>query len=228
MNVFYCGTRNLYPGLQWAIASLLEHNKNVHLYIFAEDDELPFNIPCEHTIINVSGQTYFGNDCKNINTYFTYMALMKVCIPELINVDKIICLDPDTIVCDSLEEIWNVDLTGKFVAWCEEKYGTYKPFGAKYYNFGVAVLNLEEMRNSNFTLLAVDMLNNQFYRYIDQDVMNLLAGQDKTIELDTRYNESFCCGYTDEPAIIHYAGVKDWMENRTMFRHGFLDLYRGV
>lgn len=228
MNVFYCGTRNLYPGLQWAIASLLEHNKNVHLYIFAEDDELPFDIPCEHTVINVSGQTYFDSNGKNYRSMFTFMPLLRVCLPEMLSVDKIICLDPDTVICESLEPLWALDMTGKYIAWCEEKKGSYKPFGAKYYNFGVSVLNLKEMRENNFTLVAVDMLNTQHFPYIDQDVMNLLTIPDKSIELDTRYNESFCCGYTVRPAIVHYAGVKDWMNNRTMYRHEYLDKYRGV
>ena len=59
MNVIYSGTRNLYPAMRGAILSLLEHNPDAKVYVLAEDDDLPFEIPSEHEIINVSGQGYF-------------------------------------------------------------------------------------------------------------------------------------------------------------------------
>lgn len=227
MNVFYGATRNLYPYLKWSICSLLEHNENVKIFVFAEDDRIPLEIPCEHKVINVSGQKYFGQDCPNINSQFTYMAMMRVCLPEILKVDKLISLDVDTVICDSLEPLWNVDLTGKWVGWCKEYLGQYKPFGSSYYNCGVSVLNLEQMRQDHYTEAAVDLLNRNRFPYTDQCVMNLLAVPDKTVDIDVRYNESFCCGSTDKPAIVHYAGVSNWYENRTMPRHEFLDKYRG-
>ena len=227
MNVFYSLTRNLYPYLQWSITSLLEHNKDVNLYIFAEDETLPFDIPCEHQIADVSGQKYFGLECPNINSPFTYMAMIRVCLPEMLSIDKVISLDVDTIICDSIEPLWETDLTGKWIGWCQEYFGKYKPFCAKYYNMGVTVMNLEQMRKDGFTPKAVKMLNTETFPYIDQCVTNKLAVPDMTVDIPVRYNESFCCGYTDEPAIVHYAGYRNWYENQTMFRKGFLNKYRG-
>ena len=227
MNVYYGATRNLYPYLQGAIRSLLDHNRNVKLYICAEDDELPFEIPCEHRIINVAEQTWFGPDCPNRASQFTYMAMMRVCLPELIKAEKIITLDVDTIVCDSLEPLWNTDVAGKWVAMCPEHRGRFKPFGPLYYNFGVALLNLKQMRKDNVQEMAVAVLNKIRLPYTDQCVMNLLAVPDRTVDIDVRFNESFCCGYTDNPAIVHYAGVPDWYENRTIFRWEYLAKYSG-
>ena len=153
------------------------------------------------------------------------MALMRVCLPELIRAKKVISLDVDTIVCDSLEPIWNTDLTGKWIAWCVEYKGYYKPYGPKYHNMGVAVMNLEQMRKENVTQLLVEELNTCKFIFPEQDAMNLEAGEEKSVDIDVRYNEAFCTGYTDNPAIIHYAGHPDWYENRSMYRWEYLARY---
>ena len=226
MNVVYSGTRNLYPAMRGAIASLLEHNPEAKVYVLAEDDELPFDIPGK--VINVSDQKYFPADNPNMRSQFTYMAMIRVCTPELIPDDKVIQLDVDTIVCDSLEPIWEIDLTDKWLGWCPEYYGVYKPRPFEYYNFGVAVMNLEQMRRDNATGIAVHLLNNERFPFIDQDVMNFLAVPSKTVDIPVRYNESFCCGYTENPAIVHYAGYADWYTSKGVPRWWLRDKYKEV
>ena len=227
IKVVYSLSRNLYPYLQGAIRSLLDHNRDVFVYVLAEDDELPFEIPCPHRILNVSGQTVFPPDGPNMRSQFTYMAMMRVCTPDLIPEVKVIQLDIDTIVCDSLQPIWDINLTGKWVAWCPEYLGNWRPVGDKYYNFGVAVLNLYQLRKDNAPEFMVHELNEFRYAFLDQDVMNRFAIPDKTVDMPVRYNECFCCGKTDNPAIVHYAGYPDWMNNPNMPRREYLDRYRG-
>lgn len=226
MNILYSLSRNLYPQLKGAIASLLDHNDSVKIYIMAEDSELPFEIPCEHRILNVSRQQVFTEECPNISSRFTYLAMMRVCTPELIPEDRIIQLDVDTIVCDTLQPIWETDMTGKWVGWVRELKGKWEPFGKPYYNFGVAALNLKQMRQDNTVEFMVKALNSIKTPYIDQDIMNMFAVPDRTVSLDMRYNECFCCGETANPAIVHYAGYKDWAENPDMPRREYLDRYR--
>ena len=225
MRVLYAATRNLYPYLQGAIRSLLDHNEVTKLYIFAEDDELPYEIPCDHKIINVSGQKYFKPDGPNMNSIFTYMAMMRICAPELIRANKVIWLDVDTIVCDSLEPLWDIDMTGKWIAWCPERFNNYRPYGPMYYNIGVCVMNLAQMRKDNVTKIAVDLLNTEKFWCTDQCVMNRITPNDKMVEIDIRYNESFCCGYTDNPAIVHYAGVRRWYEGNNVYRWEYRKKY---
>lgn len=226
MIVLYGATRNLYPYLEGTIRSLLDHNKVEKIYIFAEDDEMPFDIPCEHEVMDVSGQTYFPPDGPNMKSIFTYMAMMRICAPELITDDKVIWLDVDTIVCDSLQPLWDIDMKDKWIAWCPEECNTYRPFGNMYYNIGVCVMNLDQMRKDNVTQTAVAELNRQRYWCTDQCVMNLITPDEKMVAIPVRFNESFCCGYTYEPAIVHYAGKPDWYKNRDMFRVEYLDKYR--
>ena len=225
INVVYSLTRNLYPYLKGAIRSLLDHNSDVRIYVMAEDDELPFEIPCEHYVLNMSGQTYFPPDNPNMRSHFSYMAMLRLATAELIPEDRVIQLDVDTIICDSLQPIWEIDLTGKWIAWCEEYNGSYKPFGPKYYNFGVAVLNLQQLREDNAPAFLIRTLNVVQVPFLDQDIMNIYAVPDKTADLPVRYNESFCCGYTPNPAIVHYAGFPDWMTNRSIYRAEYLEKY---
>lgn len=226
INVVYSLTRNLYPHLRGAIRSLLAHNRNVKIYIFAEDNELPFEIPCEHQILNMSDQTVFPPDNPNMRSQFTYMAMLRVCTAELIPEDKIIQLDIDTLVCDSLTPIWELDLTGKWLAWCPEYLGHWRPYERTYYNFGVAVLNLAQLRRDNVAEFMVKELNSFPYRFLDQDVMNRYAVPDRCVDLPVRFNECFCCGQTDSPAIVHYAGYPDWYKNQSVPRSEYLELYR--
>ena len=213
INVVYSLTRNLYPYLKGAIRSLLDHNEDVMIYVLAEDDELPFEIPCRHRIINMSGQKLFPPDGPNMKNGFTYMAMLRAATPLLIPEARVIQLDIDTIVCDSLRPIWEIDLSDKWVAWCPEIYGQWKPFGPKYYNFGVAVLNLEQLRRDQAPAYMIRTLNCVQVPFIDQDIMNMFAVPDKTVDLPVRYNESFCCGQTENPAIVHFAGFPDWADN---------------
>lgn len=223
MAVVYSLSRNLYPYLRGAIRSLLDHNENVKIYVMAEDDDVGFDIPCEHQILNMSQQIIFPVNGPNMRSQFTYMAMLRACTAELIPEEKIIQLDIDTIVCDSLRPIWDLDLGDKWLAWCPEHLAHYKPFGPVYCNFGVAVLNLAQIRKEHAVPFLVRELNRFEIRFLDQDVMNRFAVPDKMVEMPVRFNESFCCGYTPNPAIVHYAGYPDWFTNPNVPRREYLE-----
>lgn len=226
MNVVYAMTRNLYPHIIPSITSLMEHNPKANVYILAEDDEL--ELPCKAKVINVSGQQYFHSGTPNWNKAFTYMAMMRATYTDQFpRMKKCIQLDIDTVVCDDLTPIWNTDLTGKWFAACPEYTGHFKPYGPTYYNIGVAVFNLEQIRKDNITPKIIDFLNTVNVPYLEQDAWNKFGiEQDKIAKLDVRYNECFCCGYTNDPAIVHYAGISDWYNNPNMERVEYLNRYR--
>lgn len=228
MKVVYSGTRNLYPYMAAAIKSLLAHNKVETVYLLIEDDEFPYKPPKCCKCINVSNQTYFPSTGVNFTSPFTYFCLLRVCYAELLpDEDKIIQLDVDTIVNDSIEPIWDIDLTRKWFAMCPEYKSSYRPFGKdkKYYNAGVAVFNLAQIRKDNIMPTLVEYLNTVYSRCMDQEAWNYFGAESKAVDLPIRYNECFATGRTDNPAIVHYAGVKNWTRNRTMFRHEYLDKY---
>lgn len=227
MNIVYALTKNYYERLLPSMKSLKEHNPNAKVYIVCEDDRIPIDLPFCVQTVNVSGQKWFPRSGANYNNMFTYINLLKVVYGSLLPVGKVIHLDVDTIICDSLEGLWRTDVRGKWFAAAEEKYGWYKPFGEKYYNMGVALINLQQMRKDKIEPVLVDYLNNVSQPWADQDAwIKFGLEQDKIAELDVRYNENMMCGCTDNPAIVHYCAVPDWWTNRNTFRHEYLDKYR--
>ena len=226
MNIIYALTRNVYHKLLSSIRSLVEHNPKAKVYILCEDDAFTHELPCNATIINATGQDYFHPGGVNYYNMFSYINLLKVAYPELLKANKVIHLDIDTIICDSLEPFWKTDLKGKWFGAVPEYHGNYKPFGPVYYNMGVAVINLRQMRQDGIVPTMVDYLNTVPQPWADQDAWNKYGiEQDKAVAVDIRYNENVMCGYTDNPAIVHYCSIPNWYENHSMDRREYLDRY---
>ena len=227
MNVVYALTHHVYPQILPSMRSLADTNPDAQVFVLAEDDELPFELPVKATVINVTGQTYFPEDGVNYSNYYKYINLLKVRYPSYLPVDKVIHLDIDTIVCDSLKEMWETDLEGKWFAACMESRANYRPFGDKYYNMGVALINLEQMRKDRIEQTMQDYLNDVKQPYADQDAWNKYAiEQDKVVELPVRWNESCVTGRTGNPGIVHFCGYRDWFTRFSMPRVEYLNLYR--
>ena len=228
MNIIYAMTRNLYPFFLPTLTSLLEHNEPDKVYILAEDDRLPYALPDVCEVINVAAerQRFTG---ANRETTFTYMSMARALYAEILPVDKVIQLDIDTIVCDSLKPLWAIDLKDKWLAACPEHLGTYKICGDVYYNVGVAVFNLEQMRKDNAVAQLVELLNKRFLPCIEQDALNIIGQREnKFVSFPVRYNECFCCGQTENPAVVHFAGSRFWWKDDWMPRHEYLDKYKGL
>ena len=225
MNVAYCITYDYVDKIKPSIRSLREHNPDVNIYVVTETPYIDIK---GVKVVNVRDQRWFMPEtCVNYFNMFTYIGLLKVCYPTLLDCDKVIHMDADTIICDSLEDMWNIDLTDKWYAMCNEQYGQYKIFGDKYYNAGVFVLNLEQMRKDGIQDQMVEYLNTVPQPYCEQDAFNKYAiEQNKIVEMPIRFNENGVVGKTDNPAIIHYCGYVDWWNNPYMDRVEYLNRYK--
>lgn len=225
MNIVYLLTGNYVKKALPSMRSLLQHNPRAKIFLLTETDAVDVEIPV--TVVNVSGQQWFPETGVNYHNPYSYINLLKVVYPELLpKLQKVIHLDADTIICDSLDPIWNTDLSGKWVAAVPEYRGLYHPFGPMYYNMGMAVLNLAQMRKDGIIPWMVEYLNTVPQPYADQDAFNKPGiEQDKFVALDIRYNECFATGETNDPAIVHYCGRFDWYENRQVPRREYLERY---
>lgn len=222
----YSGTRNLYPDMVTAAKSLVHNSSVDKVYFLIEDDDFPDALPPIIETRNVSGQTWFTRDGANWKTHFTYMSLLRVCYTKLFpGLSRVLQLDVDTVAVDDVDALWDTDLTGKWFAAVEEKLSTYKPYGPRYFNIGVAVFNLDQIRADKADDRLISFLNKNRVPYIDQDAWNGL-GIDKAAELPLRYNETFVTGYTEEPAIVHFAGIRDWQNSPKAARREYLKKYR--
>lgn len=224
MNIVYAMTRNVYHMILPSLRSLAETNPAAKVFILTEDDELPFELPIKAEVINVTDQKWFPEDSVNYNNLFTYINLLKVVYPSILKVEKVIHLDIDTIICDDLTPLWKTNITGKWYAACPEYLGSYKPFGDPYYNMGVALINLKQMRKDKASEPMVEYLNAVRQPWADQDAWNKFT--DKAVEIDVRYNENCKTGETDDPAIVHYCSIGDWYTDRNTHRVEYLDKYR--
>lgn len=224
MNIAYALTRNVYEWLLPSIKSLAEHNPKARVFILAEDDSLPFELPIDAEIINVSEQNYVPDIGANRTKAFGgYINHLKVCYPSLLPVNKVIHLDIDTIVCDSLEGLWKTDVKGKWFAAVPECQKWYKPFGDKYYNMGVALINLQQMRSDKAQDKMLEYLLTTDQPFADQNAWNKFG---KPQDLELRYNESRVTGRTENPAIVHYCSYPDWWTSKKLPRKEYLDKYR--
>lgn len=230
MNIVYALTRNYYHKLLPSIRSLMEHNPTAKVYILCEDDTFPLDLPCKAKIINISDEHQFDNSVNIVNRFGGYINLLKVYYPKYLpRLNKVIHLDVDTIICDSLEPLWKMDVKDKWIAAVPEytaQHSQLKLYGDIYYNAGVMLINLQQMRKDDIMDTMAKFLIEVRQPFADQDAWNKYGiEQDKVAVAPVRFNECISCGFTDNPAIVHYCAFSDWYENHNIIRRNYLDKY---
>ena len=216
----YSGTRNIYEDMEVSARSLIAFSDVDAVYFMIEDLEFPRKLPPIVTCINVSDQGFFPADGPNMNSHFTYMAMMRACLAKLFpHLDRILSLDADTVCIHDVSDIWNLPIDGYYLsASVEPKQDNKHLFPEpaanlsgqdEYFNTGVALYNLDMLRDGKCDE-AIDLLNTEKFRFLEQDVFNkICAGQ--IFPMPSRYN--YCdfterLGIDQEPDIWHFAGYK--------------------
>lgn len=227
----YSGTRNLYPHMVVAAKSLIANSGVEKVYFLIEDDKFPDKLPPLIETKNVSGQTWFPKDGPNMKSQFSYMALVRACYCKLLpeNLDTVLQLDVDTIVVDNVNKLLDMKMGRKWFAACDEPNNNYwRPFGNKYYNVGVAMFNLKAIRRCGVDDTIIKFLNEEETPFVEQDGWNKFSTAQEVIDLDTRYNESVPTGYTDNPAVVHWAGFKNWWDDPKAPRREYYRKYKNM
>lgn len=213
IKVAFCFDENLITQVQVAVASLLDavKNEDVHYDIYCictkEASRVKKWLECTietrdqesvlylHCVENPYGNSY---EVRGISAG-TYLRLMlHRLLPE---VDKILYMDVDVLVCDSLFPIWCMELSGQILAavkgavnltdtWEWNSGRSYwrllEKQKGKYINAGITLLNLEEIRKSRMEEKWNELVKEKFY-YQDQDILNITC-QNKIIYLPPKYN----------------------------------------
>lgn len=163
-------------------------------------------------------------------------AYYRVMLPSILpDLEKILYLDCDVLVLDSLQQLWNTPLNDAGVACARDAIDYMRQdrsqtdhfarlgFRAEdhYFNSGVMLMNLEKMRKRNLErrFFVVREQIDSFIRFSDQDVFNMIYRKDH-IELDQKWNYQAPMAYFPNeifyignfrPAIIHYTtDEKPW------------------
>ena len=206
----YCGTRNLYKQMVHAAKSLLMYSNVDKIYFLIEDDEFPYELPPEIECKNISHQTYFPPDGANFNENYglTYMVLIRAAFTKIFpDLDRILTIDVDTLVRDNISELWDLDLTDCYLAAVQEENLT-KELGYPYINMGVAMLNLNKLRDGMDDKL-IAALNKYFYLNNEQDCINEFC-KEHILLLPSNYNVCFQAKIPKHEKILHFAGIHDW------------------
>ena len=208
----YCGTRNLYADMVTAAKSLLYHNGADRVGFLIEDDVFPYDLPNNVKTINVSGQKWFDPHGPNFYTQWTYMSLMRLALTKILpQDDRVLYLDVDTIVNGDLSELWNLDLTGYYIAGARELYWTEK-LGRLYVNAGVLVMNLKKLREDGMDDRIIELINTRPSDFPDQHLINeCCAGH--ILRFTCEYNANDWTGRPPndfQVKIYHFAAVNPW------------------
>ena len=208
MTVVYAADHNLYPVLPTVINSLLLNNPDTKVYIFAEDDEI-YNISHPNiTVINYKiFQKYMLPTSPQAKEYYIpYPTFIRLWIADVLQEDKVLYLDVDTIVDGNLAELWHIDITNFTIAGAKDiSWNKYLQYTNTYINAGVILFNLKKWRELNLSKQATDLLNTKKFRYGDQDIINLLCDKNKLI-INNRYNHGRYTAYWESqyPILIHH------------------------
>ena len=206
----YSGTRNLYPYMVGAAKSLVNHTDVDRIFFLIEDGGFPERLPSFIEPIDVSGQEFFVPDGPNVGSPFTYMAMIRAALCHVLPsyVDRVLCLDVDTIVKEDISELWDLDLDGCYFAAAIEPNRS-KHDEMDYYNAGVMMYNLEALRDGKADEVIED-LNENRRLWVEQDSFSLLC-QGEALELPSVYNGCRFVKKFDGPVkITHFAGFKPW------------------
>ncbi len=192
-----------------SIFSLLENNKacrSIHIYIMdnyiSEENKEKLMKVVNHygrqisfvampDMKELTGQE-IDTGRWNISTFGRlYMAGV---LPRTVH--KVLNIDCDTIIVDSIEPLWDMDMTGKVFGGMLEcinnryrrNVGKYN--GDYYMNGGIVFLNLDEVRTGDYERKFTDYIikYGSSLAYLDQDVLNGVVEQDKMLVLPMRYN----------------------------------------
>lgn len=236
MIVVYTTSHNVDQYLPTALNSLFTHNPDAFIYIIAEDD----NIDCikrttNIKIINKNTIPDFplseGPNC-NANP----MQMSRCWLPRILDEDKVLYLDIDTLVLDNLDELWNTDISDyAIMAWPEDRDDELimdwcmpprkKMQKSKYVNSGVVLFNLKFIRENKIDEKWFHLLNNIKLPLPDQDAINLAC--DGYIKyLDTIYNFGNI-NYKNIPSIeeakiYHMLNYKFWNNQNSSYKYYYL------
>lgn len=218
----FCFDENLTDQVQVAVASLLDagREEQIHYDIYcictkaaenvkerlddilhARDSGSSIHMYC---VENPYEDSY---EVRGISTG-TYLRLMlHRLLPEI---DKILYMDVDVLVCGSLLPIWQEDLSGQVLAAVKGavnlsdkwKWNSDRPYWkllegqrGKYINAGVTLMNLEEIRRLKLDMQWNELAKERLY-YQDQDILNITC-QNKIIYLPPKYNRLAYMGQED-------------------------------
>ncbi|MDX1828784.1 MAG: glycosyltransferase family 8 protein [Lutibacter sp.] len=238
-----------------SIVSLLENNKEfeeIDFYFVAKDVSQK-SLDLLKKLVNSYGRNLivvsFYDICgdlkikalgRHIETVYA-----KLFFARIKEIDKVLYIDSDTIINDSLKEFWETDLTNDLIGGVETYTVDAKKLlnlskSDKFINDGVALINLKEFRkqnietkfieciaeyNGNPPVLSEGVINKVCKGKIKvlHPKFNLMSGlitykKNRFLNITNYYSKTVIKEAIDKPVIIHYLSAfynRPWDKNCT-------------
>lgn len=208
MNIVCATDDNFVQHCCIMLVSLLINNRDVEIYVLTEGLKPENQIIIREEVGRYDGKVEFCIVDTNIVEKFPmpaiggvshisratyYRLLIADLLPE--SVHKVIYLDCDMIVNQSIEKLWNIDVSDYALAaslqigfgYEAERLGYPIEYG--YFNAGMNVLNLDYFRKNNISQKLIDYLSNNYEKicFHDQDALNGVL-YDKTLHVMPQWN----------------------------------------
>jgi lipopolysaccharide biosynthesis glycosyltransferase len=163
----------------------------------------------------------------------SHMTYCRILLPHLVNTPRLIYLDCDTLVFRDLSGLFDLELSDRKVLAAVRDSETLSlgqdslvlakamnlPAEGAYFNCGVMLMNLDELRRQHFFEAAVDFLNRWSgkYRFWDQSAINFLLHRhiDDLPEHWNRASWRFDAQQNNElDCVLHYTTSAPWLGGR--------------
>lgn len=242
MNIALCTDDNYANHCAICVTSILENNKDNQCQIYiltnglTEDNEKKFKQLSQYyqQSIEIKSLDISCFERLQVTNHLGRSMYFRFMLPEIVSADKVLYLDCDIIVRDSLSELFATDLTDLACGVVEDQCGDdirlHNPIRmfSKYFNSGVLLMNLDYWRNNHVADKLVLWIENFDGRLMcpDQDALNVvLEGKVKFLDYKYNYQQGF---YGDlmwlradkwpaikearkNPVVVHYtSGEKPW------------------
>lgn len=145
----------------------------------------------------------------------------RLFISEMVDCDRCIYIDCDTICNNSIKPLWKIDIGVNIVAGVldtvnnDVKYRIGVDKDEPYINAGVLLIDLKKWRNENITNRCMELINDYQGKVMhnDQGVINAVLKGRKKI-LDIQYNITTVPYMIPRKKIMRYFGMETYYSNR--------------
>ena len=245
LNIIYASDDG-YVGLAAISAvSLLKHNPGARIHLLGYR-LTPASIDLVRSRVERHGGSFVHFDVTplvgkleelKVSHYTSYAIFARMFVSELIRTDdRVLYLDCDTLVTDSLDDLMDIELHGHaFALALDAVHPAYKkvislPPEKPYYNSGVMLMDLAAWREHGCSRRFMEELTHPHGRVIlpEQDVIARTMG-DEVEPLPPKWNflsQFFLQQRKDAPAICHFSGNtlgRPWF---TSSKHPMREAYR--
>lgn len=204
----YCGNAAVHTAMVASCKSLLA-NSSVDQVWLLTDTPPKHGMWLDGTRANwrVVDNKWFKPDGPNMTSHFTWLAMLRAALCHILDVDKVLSLDCDTVCVGNIDDVWSIDISDAYFAASIEPHRTHNGF--VYMNTGVCLYNLEKLRNGKADEV-IDVLNRQQFSWVEQDVFNYLC-QGYMAVMPSRYNTNPWTQKCTAPKIKHFAGQTHYL-----------------